>query len=67
MDGPEPSPQMKHGIVLAREQRIYAEAGLGRQVFETASVQLVCDKDLALLLGKLVQRGIEFFHQEEPR
>src|SRR6516225_4548407 len=65
VDGLEPPPQMEHGVMLVGEQRIHAEARLCRQLLEATPVQLVREKDLALLLGKLVQGRVEFFHQDE--
>ncbi len=46
---------MNHGIVLARKQRIHAQAGLKREFLEAAAVDFMGEKYRALLCRELVQ------------
>src|SRR6266536_4317213 len=52
----QPLAQTEHRIAFAREQRIHAHAGLGGDLLEAASFQLVRDEHLALLLRQLFDR-----------
>src|SRR5258705_11376620 len=55
--------QMEHRVALAREERVHADAGLGGQSLEAASVQLVRDEDLALFDRQLVDRRYELVEE----
>jgi hypothetical protein len=48
-DGVEPTPQMEHLVMLAREQRV---DGFGRHLLEAAPIKFVRDENVALFFGK---------------
>src|SRR5437588_9734650 len=56
--------QMQHRIAFAREQRVHADAGLGRYLLEAASFQLVGNKHIALFLRQLVDCQLEFIEKD---
>ena len=47
--------------MLAREKRVHGHAGFRRQLAEAAAFELVRDEHEALLLGELLEGGIERF------
>src|SRR5260370_41732849 len=59
--------QVNHGVVLAGEQRVDADAGLHRELFETAALELMRNEHFSLLLGKLIQSSVQFFEQHTAR
>ena len=67
VDAAKPLAQVKHRIVLAREQRVHAQARLRGQFLEAAALDLVRDEHVALLVGELVQGRLELFEQHVSR
>ncbi len=56
-----------HGIVLAREQRVHAQAGFRRDLLEAVAHYFVGDEYFALLFRQLIQSLVQFFQQHTPR
>lgn len=48
--------QMKHGVALAREQSVDADAAFRPQLFEAAPLEFVSDEYFSLLAGQFVER-----------
>src|ERR1700739_4863771 len=55
--------QVGHRVVLAREQRVYANPALRRQLFEAIAHQFVGNEYFALLLRQFIQSRIQFLEQ----
>src|ERR1035441_1553208 len=55
--------QMKHRVALTRQQRVDANACLRRQRLEAAALELMSDKDFALLGRQFVERGIQLIQK----
>src|SRR5690348_9882067 len=53
--------QMKYRIMLAREQRVDAEAGCGGEFLEAAAIDFVSQENVALLPGQFVEGVLERF------
>jgi hypothetical protein len=50
-NGPQTAPQVKDGVVFARQQRVYADARLLGHFLKAVTQQLVPDEYFALLFG----------------
>src|SRR5436190_14136836 len=59
----QPLAQAQDRIALPREQRVHAHSGLGGQLLEASSLQLVRDECIALLLRQLVERRLQLVEQ----
>src|SRR5260370_22714759 len=54
VDGLQSAPEVKHGVVFAREQRGDAYASLRSYLFEAAARQFMCNEDPWLRFGQLL-------------
>ena len=58
---------MQYRVVLARQERVHAEARLRRELLEADAIDLVRDEYLALLLRELIDCLRELFEENAAR
>ena len=58
---------MDHGVMLAREQRVDADAGARGDLLEAVAFDLMRDENVALVLGQFVEGVFELVEQNGSR